>query len=298
MNKLSSGKRVAVLSALLEGNSIASTCRMTGVAKMTVLKLLADAGAACTDLQDRWLRDLPCKRVQVDEIWSFVGMKAKNVPAHRRNEFGVGDVWTFVAIDADSKLVITYRLGLRNEIAATEFMIDLQQRLAGRIQLTSDGLAAYPSAVDIAFNGRTHGVDYGVLVKRYGEAPKEERRRYSPSKYVGSELMKIYGDPDEQFISTSYIERQNLNIRTFNRRMTRLTNAFSKKVENHAHQLAINFAHHNFCRIPRTTRATRATRATPAMIAGVVSEVWDVEDLVIATEEYELRKTWELVKAS
>jgi IS1 family transposase len=286
MNKLSHAARVSILSALLEGNSIASTCRMTGAAKMTVLKFLVDAGLACADLQDRWLRDLPCRRVQVDEIWSFVGMKAKNVPSERRNEFGVGDVWTFVAIDAETKLVITYLLGLRNEIAATEFMIDLQQRLANRIQLTSDGLAAYPSAVDIAFNGRVHGVDYGVLVKKYGEAPKEERRRYSPSHYVGSELMKVYGNPDEAHISTSYVERQNLNIRMFNRRMTRLTNAFSKKVDNHAHQLAISFAHHNFCRIPRTTRAT------PAMLSGVVSEVWNVSDLVKVVDEFHMSREW------
>lgn len=274
MNKLSFGKRVQVVSALVEGNSIASTCRMTNVNKRTVLRLLATVGLACEDLQDRWLRDLPCKRVEVDEIWSFVGMKNKNVPVERYNEFGIGDVWTYVALDADSKLVITYRLGGRNEIAATEFMLDLSQRLASRVQLTTDGFAPYIGAVDVAFNARENGTDYAMLVKKYNEQPKEERRRYSPSKYIGAEVRAIYGDPDLEKVSTSYIERQNLNIRMFNRRMTRLTNAFSKKVENHAHQLSINFAHHNFCRIPRTTRAT------PAMLSGVVSSVWSVADLV------------------
>lgn len=290
MNKLSFGKRVQIVSALVEGNSIASTCRMMNVNKRTVLRLLASVGEACEDLQDRWLRDLPTERVQVDEIWSFVGMKNKHVPAERYNEFGIGDVWTFVALDADSKLVITYRLGWRNEIVASEFMMDLAQRLAGRVQLTSDGFAPYIGAVEGAFAGEggVVKVDYAMLVKKYGEQPKEERRRYSPSKYIGAELSTIYGDPDRDEVSTSYIERQNLNIRMFNRRMTRLTNAFSKKVENHAHQLAINFAHHNFCRIPRTTRAT------PAMIAGIVSSPWSVADLVKVAEEHELSRTWRL----
>jgi IS1 family transposase len=290
MNKLSFGKRVQVVSALVEGNSIASTCRMTNVNKRTALRLLATVGQACEDLQDRWLRDLPCKRVQVDEIWSFVGMKNKNVPVQRYNEFGIGDVWTFVAIDADTKLVITYRLGWRNEIAASEFMMDLAQRLGGRVQLTSDGLAAYIGAVEGAFAGEggVVNVDYAMLVKKYGEQPKEERRRYSPSRFIGADLSTIYGEPDEDHISTSYIERQNLNIRMFNRRMTRLTNAFSKKVENHAHQLSINFAHHNFCRIPRTTRAT------PAMLSGVVSSVWSVADLVKVADEFEMTRAWKL----
>lgn len=294
MNKLSFEKRVQVVSALVEGSSVAATCRMTNVNKRTVLRLLASVGEACEDLQDRWLRDLPCERVQVDEIWSFVGMKNKNVPVDRYNEFGIGDVWTFVAIDAATKLVITYRLGWRDEKTANEFIFDLSERLASRVQLTSDGLAAYKFAVEAAF-GRERGepkVDFAMLVKKYGEQPKEERRRYSPSRFIGAELSKIFGDPNEDHISTSYIERENLNIRMFNRRMTRLTNAFSKKVENHAHQLSINFAHHNFCRIPRTTRAT------PAMMNGIVSSPWSVADLVKVADEYEMTQVWPLAKAS
>lgn len=294
MNKLPFAKRLAVVSALVEGNSIASTCRMTGVAKMTVLSLLATVGDACDDLQDRWMRDLPCKRIQVDEIWSFVGMKHRNVPVERYNEFGVGDVWTFVAIDSDTKLVPAWQLGWRDENTASYFMMDLAKRMKGRIQLTSDGFAPYIGAVEGAFAGE-HGVvhvDYAMLVKKYGEQPKEERRRYSPSKFIGAESRAIYGDPDMVSVSTSYVERQNLNIRMFNRRMTRLTNAFSKKVENHAHQLAINFAHHNFCRIPRTTRAT------PAMLSGIVNTVWNVADLVKVAEEYEITRGWALAKSA
>jgi IS1 family transposase len=266
---------------------------MTGVAQMTVLSLLGIVGGACSDLHDRWSRDLPCKRVQVDEIWSFVAMKNKNVPAERYNEFGIGDVWTFIAFDADTKLVITWTLGWRNEQTTNLFIQDMKERLAGRVQLTSDGLATYPFAVEASFSDR-HGVhvDYGVLVKKYGEAPKEERRKYSPARFISAELTKVFGDPDEKHISTSYIERENLNIRMFNRRMTRLTNAFSKKVENHAHQLAINFVHHNFCRIPRTTRAT------PAMLSGIVSSPWNVADIVKVAEEYEIMQAWPLAQAS
>jgi IS1 family transposase len=293
MNKLSFDKRVSVVSALVEGNSIAFTCRMTGVAKMTVLSLLALVGESCDDLQDRWMRDLPCKRVQVDEIWSFVGMKAKNVPVESYNEFGIGDVWTYVAIDADTKLVPCWQLGWRDEKTTNEFVQDLSERMAGRIQLTSDGLGLYPFAVEASFRARgSVGVDYAMQIKKYGEQPTEEQRRYSPGRFVGVEIKPIFGEPDTAHISTSYIERQNLNIRMFNRRMTRLTNAFSKKVENHAHQLAINFAHHNFCRILRTTRAT------PAMLSDIVSEVWNVSDLVKVAEEYEITRRWPLAQAS
>jgi IS1 family transposase len=263
---------------------------MVGISKCAVLKLLADVGTACENLHDRWMRDLPCKRVQVDEIWSFVGMKNRRVPPERYNEFGIGDVWTFVAIDADTKLVVSWQLGWRDDNTTTDFINDLASRLAGRIQLTSDGLGTYPTAIEVAFGHQ--GVDYGMLVKNYGEQPKEERRKYSPSRFIGAEMSKIFGTPDEKFISTSYIERQNLNIRMFNRRMTRLTNAFSKKVENHAFQLAINFVHHNFCRIPKTTRAT------PAMLAGIVSSPWDVADIVKFADEQEIMTRWPLAQAS
>jgi len=293
MNRLSFAKREQVITSLVEGNSIASTCRITGVAKMTVLKLLADVGTACENLQDRWLRDLDCKRVQVDEIWSFVGMKAKNVPAESYNEFGIGDVWTFIALDADSKLVVTWRLGWRDEKTTNEFIYDLSQRMRGRIQLTSDGFKAYRFAVETSFNARGgHGVDYAMLMKNYAEAPKEDRRRYSPSRFVSCELKAIFGNPDEKHISTSFVERSNLTWRMCNRRMTRLTNAFSKNVDNHAHQLALNFAHYNFVRIHKTLRCT------PAMAAGIVNGVWSIGDLVKVADEYEIMQDWPLAKAS
>jgi IS1 family transposase len=290
MNKLSTPKRIAVISALVEGNSIASTCRMTGIAKMTVLKLLADVGAACAHLQDTWMMNLPCKRIQVDEIWSFCGMKAKNVPYERRGTFGVGDVWTFVAIDAETKLVPAWKIGPRSSATAEEFMFDLALRLRNRVQLTTDGFAPYVQAVERAF--ASDSVDYGMLVKHYNEATREDRRRYSPARFVSATLTPIFGEPDEKHISTSYIERQNLNIRMSNRRMTRLTNGFSKKVENHAHQLAINFAHHNFVRVHG------ALRCTPAMAAEIVSTVWSVADLVKIADEYEITQAWDLAKAS
>ena len=286
MNKLSFGKRTQVVTALVEGCSIASTCRMTGVAKMTVLKLLADVGTACADLQDRWLMDLPCKRIQVDEIWSFVGMKAKNVPFELSNTFGFGDVWTFVAIDAETKLVPCWKVGPRNSATTEAFIFDLSLRLRDRVQLTSDGFAPYQLAVELAFDRQ--GVDFAMLVKHYNEVAPEDRRRYSPARFVSATKTPIFGEPDEKLISTSYIERQNLNIRMSNRRMTRLTNAFSKKVENHKHQLAINFAHHNFARIHRSLRCT------PAMAAGITSNVWSIGDLVKVADEYEMMSTWEL----
>jgi IS1 family transposase len=272
MNKLSSEKRTQIITALVEGNSIASTCRMTGAAKMTVLSLLAEVGTACSAFQDRWLRNLDTKRIQVDEIWSFVGMKAKNVPAEKRDTFGYGDVWTFTAIDADSKLLVTWRLGSRNQDTAIEFMCDVASRVAGRVQITSDGWHSYPAAVDAAFD--REAVDFAAMIKLYSEPVKEDRRKYSPSRFIGTEIKKVYGDPDDEHISTSYVERSNLTWRMSNRRMTRLTNAFSKKVENHAHQLAINFMHYNFVRIHRTLRCT------PAMAAGVTDYVWEMSDLL------------------
>jgi IS1 family transposase len=286
MNKFSFGKRAQVITALVEGCSIASTCRMTGVAKMTVLKLLADVGTACADLQDRWMMDLPCERIQVDEIWSFVGMKAKNVPFELSNTFGFGDVWTFVAIDAETKLVPCWKVGPRNSATTEAFIFDLSLRLRDRIQLTSDGFAPYQLAVELAFH--RHGVDFAMLVKHYNEVAPEDRRRYSPARFVSATKTPIFGEPDEKLISTSYIERQNLNIRMSNRRMTRLTNAFSKKVENHKHQLAINFAHHNFARIHRSLRCT------PAMAAGITSTVWSIGDLVKVADEYEIMNGWKL----
>jgi IS1 family transposase len=291
MNKLSTEMRARVLMSLVEGNSINSTCRMTGVAQMTVLSLIENVGEACAHLHDTWIRDIKARRIQVDEIWSFVGYKAKNVPVEKRGLFGYGDVWTFVAIDAESKLIVSWRVGRRDDVTTDEFMMDLAGRLANRVQLTSDGYRTYPTAVEAAFH-RGANVDYGILVKNYSEAPKEERRRYSPSKFVSAQLTPIFGKPDVQHISTSYVERQNLTVRMSSRRMTRLTNAFSKKVENHTHQHAINFAYYNFCRIHKTLRAT------PAMAAGIVSEAWKVRDLVKYTEEREIMSTWPLAQAS
>jgi len=290
MNKLSTEKRTAIVSALVEGNSLASTCRMLNVSKTAILKLLADVGTACADLQDRWLRDLPCKLVQVDEIWSFVGMKAKNVPADKRGVLGYGDVWTFTALCADTKLMICWRVGHRDEATTNDFIYDLSLRLRNRVQISSDGMGTYPFAIEAAWSHST--VDYGQVVKHYNDVPTEERRRYSPSRFVSAELKAILGEPNPEEISTSYVERQNLNIRMENRRMTRLTNAFSKKVENHGHQLAINFAHHNFSRIHRTLRCT------PAMAAGVTSTAWKIADLIRITDEYDTTQSWELAHAS
>ena len=286
MNKLSTAKRIQVITALTEGNSIASTARMTGAAKMTVLKMLADVGKACANLQDKWMMDLPCKRIEVDEIWSFCGMKAKNVPFDQRGTFGVGDVWTFVAFDAETKLIPCWKVGQRNSATTEAFIFDLALRLRDRVQLTSDGFALYRDAVEMAFHAE--GVDYAMLVKNYNEATKEDRRRYSPARFVSATKTPIFGEPEEKLISTSYVERQNLNIRMSNRRMTRLTNAFSKKVENHCHQLAINFAHHNFARIHRTLRCT------PAMAAGITSSPWTIADLVKVADEFEIMSNWQL----
>jgi len=272
MNKLSPDKRAAIIASLVEGNSIASTCRMTGVAKMTVLSLLAEVGTACAEFQNRWIRNLDTQRVQVDEIWSFVGMKNRNVPVEKRGIFGYGDVWTFTALDADSKLLICWNLGHRSQECTIDFLNDLALRLNNRIQLSSDGLHTYPVGVDAAFG--YDAIDYAQQVKIYGEAPKEDRRKYSPSKFIRAEVTRVCGDPDEKHISTSYIERSNLTWRMSNRRMTRLTNAFSKKVENHAHHLAINFMHYNFVRIHKTLRCT------PAMAAGITDYVWDMSDLL------------------
>lgn len=285
MNKLSFEKRVQVITSLVEGTSIAATCRVTGVAKMTVLKLLRDIGEACSELHDRWFRAIPAKRVQVDEIWSFVGMKQKNVPSELRGVFGFGDVYTFVAFDPDTKLVLSWFVGPRDTNSAVAFLKDLHSRLSNRVQLSSDGFDSYNLAVPTVFG---QNVDYAQVVKHYVEGAKEDRRKYSPSRFVSQELRVKIGNPDEEHISTSLVERNNLSIRTFNRRMTRLTCAFSRKVENHAQQLAINFVHANFCRINRTIRCT------PAMMAGITSTVWDVADLVKFADEYEVTKNWDL----
>lgn len=270
MNKLSRAERAKVVAALVEGNSVRATCRMTGVAKGTVLKLLADLGKACADYQDRTLRNLPCKRLQCDEVWSFCYAKEKNLPPELKGRLGFGDVWTWTAIDADSKLVASWLVGERSAPYAQKFVGDLAERLSHRVQLTTDGHKPYLQAVDGAFESE---IDYAVLEKLYAAPPQEGATRYSPAQCCGTRTYKVMGNPDPEHISTSFAERQNLTMRMSMRRFTRLTNAFSKKVENLRHAVALHFMHYNFCRIHQTLRVT------PAMEVGVADHVWTVEEI-------------------
>jgi IS1 family transposase len=269
MNRLSPEKRAQIIGALVEGNSIRATCRMTGAAKNTVVKLLVDLGEACEDYQDRTLRDLPCKTVQVDEIWAYCYSKQKNVPQDHRGEYGYGDVWTFTAIDADTKIVPLWLVGERTIDDAWAFLTDLRGRMAERVQLTTDGLNIYLTAVSLSFG---HEVDYGQLWKIYGPDPNAERR-YSPPICHGATKHVLKGAPNPAKISTSYVERQNLTMRMGMRRFTRLTNAFSKKVENLAHAVALHYMHYNFCRVHQ------ALGTTPAMAAGVADHVWTLREI-------------------
>jgi IS1 family transposase len=282
MNQLSLERRSAVTRALVEGNSIRATCRLTGAAKNTVTRLLIELGEACGAYQNRTLRNLPTKRVQCDEIWSFVGAKQKQVLAGAK---GKGDVWTWTAMDADSKLMICWLVGQRDYRDARAFVTDLHSRLANRVQITTDGLAWYRPAVERAFGW--NGTDFAQLVKIYstsGSSSLESgiaARRYSPGVCIATERHWVMGDPDPDHVSTSFVERSNLTMRMGMRRFTRLTNAFSKKVENHAHAVALHFMHYNFCR-PHTT-LTQAHPGhyptTPAMAAGVADHVWSVEEI-------------------
>lgn len=270
MNKLNKGKRIQVIAALVEGNSVRATCRMTGVAKGTVLTLLANLGQACAEYHDRMVRNVKSRRIQCDEIWSFCYAKEKSVPADMRGRFGVGDVYTWTAIDADTKLAISWLVGRRSAGYAKNFIADLASRLANRVQLTTDGYRVYLDAVEGVFGC---DIDYATLVKLYGEDRAEEVR-YSPAKCIGAQAAIITGRPDPRHISTSYVERQNLTMRMSMRRFTRLTNAFSKKIENLIHAVALHFMHYNFCRIHQTLRVT------PAMEAGLAGRVWTLGDLV------------------
>lgn len=271
MNRLPLHKRAQVLGCLVEGNSIRSTVRITGVAKNTVTKLLVDVGRACSEYQDKVMRNLPCTRIQCDEIWSFCYAKEKNVPEEKRGEFGYGDIWTWTALCADTKLVPSFMVGNRSGEAAGMFIEDLAGRLANRVQLTTDGHKAYLEAVEDAFGCE---IDYAMLIKIYGTDPEEEERRYSPSKCIGAEKRVINGKPDHKHIATSYVERQNLTMRMSMRRFTRLTNAFSKKVENLAAAVALHFMWYNFGRIHQKLRVT------PAMEAGISDHVWTLEEIV------------------
>jgi IS1 family transposase len=275
MNRLTTAKRVAVVAALVEGNSIRATARMTDVCKPAILKLLADLGPVCAEYHDRMVRNVQAQRVQVDEIWQFVGAKAKNTSEEKRAQ-GWGDTWTWVAMDADSKMIISWFIGQRDAEAAYTLMLDLSARLANRVQLTTDGNHLYRAAVSGAFGRK---IDYAMLKKIYGFDQTETR--YSPAKIVTTEKEVIKGNPDHRHISTSYIERQNLTMRMGMRRFTRLTNGFSKKLENHANAVALHYLHYNFARLHKTLRVT------PAMQAGLSDHVWSIEEIVglLATEE-------------
>jgi IS1 family transposase len=269
-NILKPEKRAAIISALVEGNSIRATARMVDVSKDTVTKLMVELGTVCAAYQDGTLRSLSCKRIQVDEIWSFVYSKSKNVQTNKQARAGAGSIWTWVAVDADTKLVPCWMLGTRDADAASAFLSDLASRLAHRVQLTSDGHRAYYEAVQGAFGA---AVDFAMLVKLYGSDPEAEKR-YSPSKCIGASRHVVRGNPDPKHISTSYVERQNLTMRMSMRRFTRLTNAFSKKLENHAAAVALHFMHYNFGRVHQTLRVT------PAMAAKVSDHVWSVEEMI------------------
>jgi IS1 family transposase len=269
MNKLPLAKRVAVISALVEGNSVRATARMTDVSKPTILKLLADIGTACAAFHNEHVRNIRAQRIQCDEIWQFVGAKQKNTTEETKAQ-GWGDVWTWTAIDADTKLMVSWFLGARDPISAWWFMRDLTSRLISRVQLTTDGLTAYRTAVEEAFSSE---IDFAQLAKIYGQQ-REGAVRYSPAKFIAARREVIRGNPDPKHISTSYVERQNLTMRMSMRRFTRLTNGFSKKVENHAHAVALHFVHYNFARVHGTLRVT------PAMAAGLADHVWSLEEVI------------------
>jgi IS1 family transposase len=279
MNQLTIEKRAAILAALVEGASVRAVCRMTGAAKGTVLKLLAEVGTVCLDYQRRVMVNLPCVRIEADEIWSFVGAKNANTEPALRGTCEKGDVWTWTAICADTKLIPCWLVGPRNAQAAREFMLDVASRMANRIQLTTDGLKFYLAAVEQAFGW--NGADYAMLVKEYGAPEKGKHERYSPAKVVAALRTPIFGNPDERKISTSYAERHNLTIRMQNRRYTRLTNAFSKKFENHCYSFALSMMHYNFCRSHQTlTRNAKGIHMTPAMAAGLTDHVWSLAEVV------------------
>ena len=271
MNKLSPAKQAAVVAALVEGNSIRATVRMTGVAKNTVVKLLVELGAACGEYQRTKLVNLRSRRIQCDEIWSFVYAKDKNAKPAMKADGKGGDFWTWTAMDADSKLIVSWLIGPRDPGYAHAFMTDVASRLASRVQLTSDGLRLYMTAVEDAFGT---DVDYAMLVKLYGEAQEPSHTRYSPASCTGTRKIIFAGNPDPKHISTSFVERQNLTMRMCMRRFTRLTNAFSKKVQNHEAAVALHFMYYNFARVHQTLRVT------PAMEAGVTDDVWTLGEIV------------------
>lgn len=284
MYRLSTTKRTQVISALCEGVSVNAITRMTGVSKVTTLKLLSNIGPVLLDFQRKTLVDLPCKRIQCDEIWSFVGAKEKNVPLEKKGP-DRGDVWIWAAICDETKIVPCWHVGPRDADAAAYFMEDLASRLAHRIQLTTDGHRAYLSAVEGAFGWS--GVDYAMLVKIYGPSP-EGTVRYSPAEVISTEKHWIMGKPETAHISTSFVERQNLTMRMNIRRLTRLTNGHSKKIENHRHAMSLHYAYYNFVRKHETlVKKHKGYHWTPAMEAGLTNRVWKVQDLVRLLEDSE-----------
>jgi len=270
MNRLTKEKQRQVIAALVEGNSIRATVRMTGVAKNTIVKLLAEVGKACAEYQDKVFHDFTCKIIQCDEIWSFCYAKEKNVPENKQGQFGYGDIYTWIAICADTKLVPSWYVGRRDYQSAKYFIEDLASRLNHRVQLTTDGHKSYLQAVEDAFGS---DIDYAQLIKLYG-SDRESEVKYSPAQCTGAIKERIQGNPDMKHVSTSYVERQNLTMRMSMRRFTRLTNGFSKKVENHAHAISLHYMYYNFCRIHQTLRVT------PAMEAGVTDRLWEIEDII------------------
>lgn len=271
MNRLSTEKRAQIISCLVEGNSIRGTVRMTGAAKNTITKLLVDLGEACAEYQDGEFQNLPCKAVEVDEIWSFCYAKQKNVPEQFKGTPGYGDVWTFTAICADTKLAPSWLVGERTSDDAEVFLTDLASRLEGRIQLSTDGHRIYEGTVGPAFR---HNVDWAQIQKHFAGG---EVGKYSPPVCIGTKRRVVKGDPDPDRISTSYVERQNLTMRMGMRRFTRLTNGFSRKVENLAHAVSLHFMHYNFAR-PHKSLKDRYPR-TPAMAAGVADHIWSLEEI-------------------
>ncbi len=273
MNKLSIEKRAQIIGMLVEGNSMRAVSRMADCSINTVTKLLVDMGKVCSEYQHKTFRNLSCKNIQCDEIWSFCYAKAKNVPKEHKGEFGYGDVYTWTAICADTKLVPTFFIGRRDAVSAHWFIKDLESRLKNTVQLTTDGHRAYLMAVDEAFAG---DIDYAMLVKTYvNPQSSEDQRRYSPAECTGIEKITISGNHDQKNISTSYVERQNLTMRMSMRRFTRLTNGFSKKIENLEYAVALHFMYYNFCRVHKTLRVT------PTMEAGITDHVWTLEEILI-----------------
>jgi IS1 family transposase len=272
MNILPIEKRTQIIQLLVEGNSIRATSRITGCSKNTIIKLLVDVGNACQKFHDEKVQCVTAKRVQCDEIWSFVYAKKKNVPEEKQGE--AGDVWTWTGIDSDSKLIISWFVGNRDFESANEFMTDVASRLKNRVQLTTDGLKAYLEAVEDAF---PQGIDFAQLHKIYHTPSREYQRKYSPAACTGAIKTPVMGAPDPKHISTSHVERQNLTMRMHMRRFTRLTNAFSKKIENHCHALALYFVYYNFCKIHQTLRVT------PAMEAGLTKDIMEIKDIVNLT---------------